>query len=543
MKRTFTWIVVVGAALALLVIAAALALPLVVDTPRVQALIVSTASQALGRPVKFTSVSVSVLPGPAVKLHNLEVAEDPKFDAAPFLKLETGRLALKLGGLLAGRVEFGYLTLLRPAITLIRNPEGVLNIASLGAAAEPKKSPGRGGQPSGGAGGAGAAALPGRVRIEKGTVTYVVLGKAGALSRYRVEDLDLALGGSGGTLTVEGAARVKPGDLGVTLADGRIALNAGRSLLEAPVSARVGVDGRDVAELVAASVGPTPAIGGPVKGTFNVTGTLGAPKAAGTLELASARVTEEVAACPEPRRRTLTLTALKLGGTSWDGGRLTSRPVTTSLAGGKVSLHLGATLDGGVRVELADLSIKGLPLERVLVDFLCQGYAVSGPLDFDGALAFTASDPWGTLSGPGRLRIGPGRVVGARALSLIGNVVQVGGAVSSLLNADIPSSLFTSPLDFDSITGTYVISKGVVTTRDLLYTSRVMKVAVAGEYALASGRMALDMVVNHGRGEVTAKVTGTAASPSVRVDPSALVRDLDRKKVESGLKDLLKRFR
>jgi hypothetical protein len=38
-------------------------------------------------------------------------------------------------------------------------------------------------------------------------------------------------------------------------------------------------------------------------------------------------------------------------------------------------------------------------------------------------------------------------------------------------------------------------------------------------------------------------VTGTAASPSIRVDPSALVRDLDRKKVESGLKDLLKRFR
>ena len=88
-----------------------------------------------------------------------------------------------------------------------------------------------------------------------------------------------------------------------------------------------------------------------------------------------------------------------------------------------------------------------------------------------------------------------------------------------------------------------MISKGVVTTRDLLYTSRVMKVAVAGEYALASGRMALDMVVNHGRGEVTARVTGTAAAPSVRVDPSALVRDLDRKKVESGLKDLLKRFR
>jgi type III secretion system FlhB-like substrate exporter len=70
-----------------------------------------------------------------------------------------------------------------------------------------------------------------------------------------------------------------------------------------------------------------------------------------------------------------------------------------------------------------------------------------------------------------------------------------------------------------------------------------MKVAIAGEYGLASGRMALDMVVSHGRGEVAARVTGTAAAPSIRVDPSSLVRDLDRQKVESGLKDLLKRFR
>jgi len=75
-----------------------------------------------------------------------------------------------------------------------------------------------------------------------------------------------------------------------------------------------------------------------------------------------------------------------------------------------------------------------------------------------------------------------------------------------------------------------------VKTRDLLYASRVMRVAVAGEYRLASGRMNLDMVVNHGRGEVTAKVTGTAASPSIRVAPTT-------KTLETGLRELLKRFR
>jgi hypothetical protein len=49
--------------------------------------------------------------------------------------------------------------------------------------------------------------------------------------------------------------------------------------------------------------------------------------------------------------------------------------------------------------------------------------------------------------------------------------------------------------------------------------------------------------VNHGRGEVRAKVTGTAASPAIRVVPSSVLRSLDQDKVETGLKDLLKRFR
>jgi hypothetical protein len=543
LTRALKWVFGLFAAIAVLAIAAILILPLLINTSRAQGLIASTASQMLNRTVKFASVSVALAPRPAIKLHDLEIAEDPRFGSAPFLKLDTGRLALKVRPLLSGRVEFGDLTLQRPTIAIVRNADGVMNVASLGSAPE-SRSPARGGRSVGAPGSGGApVALPGRVRIEQGTVSYVTQGRAGGLSRFRVERLDLTLGAGAGALTFEGAARVMPGDLGVTIAEGRIALNGARSVLEAPVSARVGLDGKDVVELVAVAAGPTPSVAGPVKGELTLGGTLGSPKAAGTLELASPRITQLIAACPEPKRRTLTLTALKLAGLSGDGGRLTSRPVTAGLAGGTIALSLAATLDHGVRVEVAELGIKGLPLERVLVDFLCQGYAVTGPLDLDGALAFDAADPLGTLSGSGRLRIGAGRVVGAQALALIGGVVRIGGALSALLSADLPTSLFASPLEFDSITGTYRIVDGVVTTRDLVYASRVMKVAVAGDYGLATGRMNLDMVVNHGRGEVKARVTGTAASPSIRVDPSTLVRDADRQKIESGLKDLLKRFR
>jgi AsmA-like C-terminal region len=202
-----------------------------------------------------------------------------------------------------------------------------------------------------------------------------------------------------------------------------------------------------------------------------------------------------------------------------------------------------ATLDRGVQIALNDLGIKSLPLEKVLVDYLCQGYAITGPLDLTGGLSFEARDMWNTLSGPGQFHIGSGKVVGAQALALIGGVVRVGGAVSSILSADLPARAFDSPLEFESITGTYTLTNGVATTRDLLYTSRAMKVAVAGAYTLASGAMNLDMVVNYGRGAVKAKITGSAASPSIRVDPASVLKDIDPGTVERGLQDLLKRFK
>jgi hypothetical protein len=69
-----------------------------------------------------------------------------------------------------------------------------------------------------------------------------------------------------------------------------------------------------------------------------------------------------------------------------------------------------------------------------------------------------------------------------------------------------------------------------------------MKVSVAGDYVLASGAMNLDMLVSHGRGDVRAKVTGTTTAPAIRIVPSSALRSVDQEKVETGLRDLLKRF-
>ena len=263
----------------------------------------------------------------------------------------------------------------------------------------------------------------------------------------------------------------------------------------------------------------------------------------GAVELASVRLTQTTQACPEPKQRTLSLGLLKLAGVSYEGTRLQSRPVTTSLASGTISTNLTATLEHGTHLQLSDLTIKSVPVEKVLVDFLCEGYAVTGPLDLTGALSTNTANLMNTLNGSGHLRIGQGKVVGPQALALVAVVTRVAGVASSVLAADVPSSLTSSPVDFESITGNYQITNGVLSTKDLLYTTKALKVGVAGDYGLVTGKMNLDMRVDHGRGEVRAKVTGNASSPSVRVDPASIAGQVDREKVESGVQELLKRFR
>jgi hypothetical protein len=381
-----------------------------------------------------------------------------------------------------------------------------------------------------------------RVKIDGGQVIYAARGPGDRIAQYRLEGFDLTLTSGGSQIAFKGEARLQPGAVALKVTDGLATLGPGRTLTDAPVRAKVALDGKDIRELTAVAVGPSPELGGAVKGTLAVGGTVAAPTAAGEIQLSNLTVTQSSPQCTEPRRRTLTIPILTLNA-AWQNPRFTGKPLTAKLADGTLTAQLTATLDRGVHVHLADLGIKALSLEKVLVDYLCEGYAVTGPLDLTGAVTFEARDIVNTLTGPGQLRVGSGKVVGPRALALVGSVTRVGGALSSALGSDVPSAtLGSSPLEFESIVGTYTVTNGVVTTRDLLYTSRVMKVAVAGEYGLGSGAVNLDLVINHRRGELKAKVTGTAAAPSVRVSTSSILKGVDQDKAEKGLRDLLKRF-
>ena len=532
------WVVAVIAAVVLLTIAAVVAIPRLVDIPRVQALVAGSAASTLGRPVRFSSLSISLFPLPAVTLQKLEVAEDPQFGSAPFLTLDAGRMRLRLRPLLRGRVEFGELVLDKPVITVIRDAGGRLNIASLGTSREPRTAPRASRPATAPAAAAAPLALPNAVRINEGTVIY--LARAQPDARYRVEGLDLVLKRATPQITFHGRARLTPGNVAARVTDGVLSVGQGHVLSEAAVRATVALEGPNVGELVAAVAGASPGVAGALKGSFTIAGKLGALTATGDVTLSALTISRVSPQCPEPKRRTLSIPSINLDAT-WRAGRFTAEGLRADFPKGTVSARLAVDPQARVRVE--DLAVRGVPVESVLVDFLCQGYAVSGPLDLTGALAFTRARPLETLSGPGSFKIGAGKIVGKQALALIASVVRVGGAVSSLLSADLPASAFTAPVEFDSITGTYEITDGVARTRDLVYTSRAMGVAVAGDYVLATGAMNLDVVVSHGRGEVRAAVTGTAAAPSIRVIPASVLRNVDRERIEGGLRDLLRQFR
>jgi hypothetical protein len=376
------------------------------------------------------------------------------------------------------------------------------------------------------------------VVIEKGTAVYERRGTAGVTVRQRLEDIDASLSPAASGLGFSGAARVMPGGLWIKIADGTIGLGGARTLAEASVRGRMAIEGEDVRPLAASVLGDEPAMGGGLTGRLDLSGSLGRPRAVGEVEWRDATLTRTSAACAEPRRRTLRLATVKAN-VSWRDGRLVAEPLTTGIARGTAKTRLVATTSAPMRAELSELAIERIPLEPLVVDFLCLDYAVVGPVDLTGTLTLATADPLRTLSGSGRVHVGAGRVVGTRALTLLGGLARGVGSTSRL-NPDLPATLAGSPLEFDSIAGGFEIAGGVVTTRDLVYTSRSMTVRARGDYAMASRRVNADVTVEHDRGVVQAKVTGPADSPSIRL-PSSLARTLDP--TERGFKDLLKKFR
>src|SRR5262249_16180439 len=191
-------------------------------------------------------------------------------------------------------------------------------------------------------------------------------GKGSAMTQYRLEGLDVTVTGGASQISFKGDAKVQPGGLALKLSDGTVALAPGKPLTDGALRGKVTLDGKDVKEPTPASPGPTPQIGGGLKAALALGGTVGAPTASGDVQMSPLTVTQTQPNCPAPKERTLTVPSLKLNA-AWQEQRLTARPLTASVADGTITTQMTVTLGHGVHVQLADLGIKTLPLEKVLV--------------------------------------------------------------------------------------------------------------------------------------------------------------------------------
>ena len=523
------WLLIGVGLLAGLAVAAIVALPWLLDTPAVQAQVAQAVSHALGRPVRFASLSVSALPVPTVRLKDLRVAEDPAFGTGPFVTVGEGRIRVRLWPLLSGRVELADLTLMGPRIALVKDAAGRLNIASLGVPAHSPPGVARsGGGRSSSATSAGAVLLS-SLRIVDGSVQYQTLGEPRPMLSLRQINVTVTQSAPAEPLRLSGEAIAEPGGVRLRTTDARISPAGSRLLGDTALRATVTMEAVDVGPIGAAFVS-SPAVSGPMTGRIDVTGTPARLSATGAISLDRVTLSAVRPGCGrEPRRLAIEAVRMPLVASPI---RLDSAPVEAKVARGTVSFRASMARVGVPTASLTEISVRGMDLGLVLVDYLCQPYAVTGLLDLSGEAILRLPDvrPPETMrgvDGSGRIKIGPGKVVGREVVNLVRDVVGLGSAVSAVVNPG--RSAVRSPLDFDSITATYTVASGVARTEDLVYTARDVRVTAAGTYGLGDRRVAMEVTLTEGANQIKGLITG--APGSLRVVPTGVrVRDRDVRK-------------
>lgn len=528
-RKWLRWSLIVVAVVVLLAVGTLALLPRLLDTAAFRAHVTQAAGQVVGRPVKFASLSVSLLPLPNVTLRDLEVADDPRFGTTPVLRVGEVEVRVRLRPLLSLRIELASITLDKAHVELVEEG-GRWNVATLAGAALPAKTAPRAVPGIPGAT-AAAGVMVSRINLTNAAVHVKRLGdKHGAV---RIQDINATLTGIGGAdIDIRGEALVEPGAL--KLRDLR--MTVGMRSADLPIKASLELEGADIKPLARAFFAASPEVSGPVKGKLQVSGALARLGATGRLDLSRVTVSQERSQCAPPTRRQLAFDDVRVP-VLLRPGALESAPLSAKLGKGSVAVSVTVGLtETSPLLNLTRITIEGVELLPVLQGFLCQGFAVSGSLDLGGELSMGIVDMWRSMNGTGRVKIGQGRVVGEDVLKLVRDVLEAGALADQLLRGKLPGSGKTA-MNFDSITGSYRITAGVLRTDDLLYQGKDLKVAAAGTYALADGRTDMNVVATQGSSQLRARVTGSGGS--LRVIPTG-VKVADPEQVKKLLNRLLR---
>ena len=87
--------------------------------------------QALQRKVDVGEIRLRIVPAPAIRLSGLRVLDNPGFSKEPFFTAQSVSLRLRLQPLLSGKFEVEEFIVEKPAVNLVKKPDGTFNFADL----------------------------------------------------------------------------------------------------------------------------------------------------------------------------------------------------------------------------------------------------------------------------------------------------------------------------------------------------------------------------------------------------------------------------
>ena len=106
-------------------------IPPLINVSRFQRSVDRNISAALGRPVHFDRLSLTLLPVPGFTLESFVIDEDPAFGSEPTLRADQVQVNLRVSSLWHRRVEFSKIALTDPSVNLVHLADGRWNIESL----------------------------------------------------------------------------------------------------------------------------------------------------------------------------------------------------------------------------------------------------------------------------------------------------------------------------------------------------------------------------------------------------------------------------
>lgn len=129
-------------ALGALLVAAAVVAPPLISLNGFHRGIADSISQAIGRPVRMSSITLRLVPRPGFEIADFVVDEDPAFGAEPILRSSQVIASVRILPLWRGRLEIARIAFDEPSVNLVHNREGKWNFdALLSQAAQIPKAP------------------------------------------------------------------------------------------------------------------------------------------------------------------------------------------------------------------------------------------------------------------------------------------------------------------------------------------------------------------------------------------------------------------